>query len=468
MSITQLLSDSRRVIAVAAAVLGFGFSAAAVALLMREPFLLNLIYLGTAVSIAILLYISDLKLYFGFIWILWFLSPFVRRIIDYVVGEFNPAPFPLLAPSLASTLCLVSVLQHTRLLASAPYSGLVLLFIGSLLGFFAGLANDLGFVTVVNGFLDYIAPLCMCFHVIAFWNWYPRHREIVLSVFIVGAGAMGIYGIYQYFVLPEWDRLWMIGSEMTSIGFPYPGKLRVFSTLNSPGPFAMIMAATLIYAFARRSVVARLLSVPAYIGWLLALVRASWVGWMVGLVFCIINTLDNERSRLIRILITTLILALPIVLTTDAINNRVASRAESLQNVQDDGSFEGRMGQYRSAFRFVSESPLGRGTGAHASDSGIITVFLQLGVVGGLVYFAGFLLVVWHALRARSPHADTFARYALSVGMMMCFLMLAGGQHSGLNGMMLWSSLGLAIAGSSYGETKKPAQTPGLSVPQKM
>jgi len=245
----------------------------------------------------------------------------------------------------------------------------------------------------------------------------------------------------------------MIGSEMLSIGFPRPQELRVFSTLNSSGPYAMIMAATLIYAFAQRGIIARFVAVPAYIGWLLALVRASWIGWVMGLVFCIFNTMGSERTRLTQILIATVILALPVIITNDTIKNSVTSRAETLQDVRDDGSFQGRLGQYIHAYRLILNSPLGRGTGAHGSDSGIITVFLQLGIVGGLIYFAGFFVVAWHALSARSQHADTFARYALSVGMMMCFLMLAGGQHSGLNGVMLWSSLGLAIAGSLHGDS---------------
>jgi len=453
MGFIELISDSRRTFLFALATLGFGVSAAAVTLLLDFPYLLNLVYLGTTVLVAVLLYISNLKLYFGYTWVLWFFSPFVRRLIDYTVGEFNPAPFPLLAPSLASVLCIVSALQHTKKLGRPPYSGLVLLFIGSLFGFFAGLSENLGFVTVVNGFLDYIAPICLCFHIIAFWRLYPRHREASLAVFIYGAGAMGLYGIYQYFMLPKWDKLWMIGSEMLSIGFPRPQELRVFSTLNSSGPYAMIMAATLIYAFAQRGIIARFVAVPAYIGWLLALVRASWIGWVMGLVFCIFNTMGSERTRLTQILIATVILALPVIITNDTIKNSVTSRAETLQDVRDDGSFQGRLGQYIHAYRLILNSPLGRGTGAHGSDSGIITVFLQLGIVGGLIYFAGFFVVAWHALSARSQHADTFARYALSVGMMMCFLMLAGGQHSGLNGVMLWSSLGLAIAGSLHGDS---------------
>lgn len=455
MGFIELISDSRRTFLLAAATLGFGVSAAAVTLFVDLPFFLNLVYLGTAVSIAVLLYISNLKLYFGYTWILWLLSPFVRRVIDFTVGEFNPAPFPLLAPSLASTLALTSVLQHTRRLASPPYSGLVLLFVGSVIGLLSGLAADLGIVAVINGFLDYIAPLCLCFHIIAFWRLYPKHRDAALSVFVYGAAVMGVYGIYQYYFLPEWDKIWMIGSQMLSIGFPRPQELRVFSTLNSPGPYAMIMAAALIYAFAQRGVVTRVLSVPAYIGWLLALVRASWIGWLVGLVFCVVNTQGIERKRLTQILIATVILALPVLVTTGTVMDTVASRAQTLQDVQEDGSFEGRLGQYTHAHKFILESPLGRGTGAPASDSGIITVFLHLGIVGGIIYFTGFVIVAWHAWRARSRHADGFARYALSVGMMMCFLMLAGGQHAGLNGMMLWSSLSLAIAGSMYGETQR-------------
>ena len=450
MSITDIITDSKRSSMLAIVTTGLGLAASACALLLQEPYLLNFVYLSTTVGVAALLYISDLKLYFGFVWVLWFISPFVRRVIDFTVGEFNYAPFPLLAPSLATCLSLLSLLQFTNRLTKPPYSGLALLFIGSSVGLFSGLLSGTGVVAVINGYLEYIAPICLCFHLIAFWRIYPSHRDMALRIFVLGTIVMGAYGIYQYFVLPGWDRMWMIGSEMLSIGHPNPRQLRVFGTLNSPGPYSMVLAGTLIYAFLERSIVIRILTSLSYIAWLLTFVRASWIGWVVGIGFCIFNTRGPERSRLVYVLAITIVIALPIVMTTDAIESRVTARAGTLSNVEEDGSFQGRMGIYRQSLDNVLSNPLGRGVGAKATDSGFISIFLHLGLVGGALYYIGFAIVLRHAWQARSRNADSFSRYALSVSLMFCFVMLAGDQHVSVNGCLLWGSLGLAVSGNMY------------------
>jgi len=449
MKLLDTLSNPRQASILLIALLFFSVAASAGVVILGRPVLINAVYLGSTVSIAVILYACQPKLYFGWTWLLWFFSPFIRRVFDYLIGEYNPAPLPLLAPSLASCLCLLAMLQHADRLVRSPFNGLLLLFLGSTYGFLIALPS-VPFIAATQGYLSYIAPLALCFNVILFWKIYPQHRDVFQTVLGASVVILGTYGVYQYFYLPPWDEMWMIGAGMDSIGFPRPQEFRVFSTLNSPGPFGMVMAASLLYLFSRSSIATTLLSIPGYFGWLLAMVRASWVGWVVGIAAALLNTRGRERARLVYVLFATAVLGIPVFLATDAIETTVVARMETLQNVEDDGSFQGRLGQYQSAASAVMKSPFGGGTGSSSVDSGVVTVFLQLGVFGGLVYYFGFFLVLRAALRARSQHTDTFARYALSVGLMMTFLMLAGGQNAGLNGCFLWVSLGLSIAGSLY------------------
>lgn len=67
--------------------------------------------------------------------------------------------------------------------------------------------------------------------------------------------AVAIYGIAQFFWLFEWDRLWMIASELNSIGQPFPLELRVFGTAESPASFAAVLSASLLVSICRFRVV---------------------------------------------------------------------------------------------------------------------------------------------------------------------------------------------------------------------
>lgn len=59
------------------------------------------------------------------------------------------------------------------------------------------------------------------------------------------AVAVGTYGIAQFFLLPSWDRAWMLSSKLTSIGHAVPREVRVFAASESPGPFALFLGVTL-------------------------------------------------------------------------------------------------------------------------------------------------------------------------------------------------------------------------------
>lgn len=60
------------------------------------------------------------------------------------------------------------------------------------------------------------------------------------------AVLVAIYGIIQYLTVPPWDAFWMNNVEMNSIGIPEPLQIRVFSSMNSPGPCAIFLAMALV------------------------------------------------------------------------------------------------------------------------------------------------------------------------------------------------------------------------------
>lgn len=449
--ITGISRDARRSAAFLIALIGFAAALFAAVLIADKPFLLNFIYLGMAGLIGLWLFLTRQSYFLGFLLVLWFFSPFIRRLVDYETGFYNPSPYPLLAPLLVTGYCFLTVLMNSRRLPLTHYRGFGLAILGVLFGVGAGVAQ-LGVVTLVEAVLDWMVPLFLGFHIIANSHLYTQYKHAILNVLSVSVCLMGLYGVYQYFVMPPWDALWMTGAEMMSIGQPEPQQVRVFSTLNSPGPFGMVMAVSLLVLLGHRSALSRLASVPGYVGWMLAVVRASWVGWVFGLATAIVVTRGTLRRRLVYTTVVTAVLAVPVVMTSDAIESQVSDRMETLANVQEDGSFQGRMGQYTHLVTMVANDPLGRGIGTIYFDSGWVTAFYQLGFIGGLLYCMGLGLVLWDAWKTWRKPSDEFSRFALAAGSMYVFLMFAGSQQVGVSGTLMWLFLALVVAHGIQGE----------------
>ena len=68
-------------------------------------------------------------------------------------------------------------------------------------------------------------------------------------------------------------------------GTPEPLGIRVFSTMNSPGPFANVLLAGLLILLTNENFSARpRLRAVGYLSFLLlSLVRSAWIGWFLGL-----------------------------------------------------------------------------------------------------------------------------------------------------------------------------------------
>jgi hypothetical protein len=83
----------------------------ALCILVHAGRLLNLAFpLGTF-AVGVFLYLRYPILYLGFTWWVWFLTPWVRRLIDYQSGWTDPSPV-LLAPSLVTFVTLATFVRH--------------------------------------------------------------------------------------------------------------------------------------------------------------------------------------------------------------------------------------------------------------------------------------------------------------------------------------------------------------------
>ena len=432
--------------------------------------LLNLAYLGLTVTIGFWLYLSNPALYLGFAWWVWFLSPFVRRLIDYQIGTFTPPnqAFVLLAPFVVSGIALFDLPRFGRELRHPFFAPIALCFIAVAYGFLVGLPTVGGFPATV-ALLSWLCPLLLSFHVMAHWRQYPRYRRVVRATFIGGTLVMGVYGLIQFFVLPPWDALWMERSGMHSIGRAEPMEVRVFSTLSAPGPFATILWAGLLLVFDARSTLGTLSAVPGYIAFLLSLVRSAWGGWMVGMSALVWRFPGRLRTRLVAIMVVLGILIVPIAITGE-IAETTGARLESFSSLQDDHSLTERQTMYQQVTGEVLFNPIGMGIGSALYDSGFVTILWQLGWFGGALYLGGLLWLLYNAVfLARPAPNDQFALIVMAVAIGYFTMLLFGREMIEETGAVLWSFLALVLAAHrhhQHQQATEAALSPDASSPQ--
>lgn len=401
-------------------------------------------------------YTTRPSLYVSFALWIWFLTPFVRRVLDYQMGVHSSVSLVMLTPYLLSAYSFFTFLRYGKYLRLRSFFPFTLAMLGVLYGYVIGIIKS-GFFSPTFDLLEWMLPILFGFHLAVYWREYPALRAIVRKTFIWGVLVMGTYGLIQYVYPPAWDMFWLVQSGMTSsMGRPEAFSFRVFSTLNSTGPFAMVLMAGLLILFDGSGPLARVAAVPGYVSFLLTLVRGAWGGWALGLGFLILRLRNQLRMRLIVILGVGIVLSLPLLLYPP-IAQRVGGRVNTLSNIEQDNSLRARQGLYRSATGRALLNPIGEGLGSlgraaklsegqtNTFDSGVLAIPMTLGWPGTLLYGWGLYLLVRSLFGIREERTDQFAVVAAGIALSYIVLLLFANQMLGLKGVIVWSFISLAI-----------------------
>ncbi len=371
----------------------------------------------------------------------------------------------LLAPYLVSIIAWLTVIRYARGLKRKGNFPFILASFGVIFGFFIGAINYSIFLTLF-AFLQWIVPIGFGLHIALRWNDYCFMRDSLDRVLKWGVLLLSAYAIVQFMFLPEWDRLWMQNVDMRSIGSPEPFLVRVFSTMNSPGPYAIFLMVGLIYLFGttilgRVGSLAIILGYPAF---LMTLVRSAWGGWIVGILFSMQKLLLAQGKRL-AILFSMLgfLSACGMWLLEDGV---IVDRIASFSQISTDTSYLARAQLYAKASGDIISKPLGSGLGSfggpgHASDaevitqygafdSGVLEIPYVLGWLGGLFYIWAlawlFLQIVQGCLIRCDPYLFTYCAIVLALISQLVF----GPVHRGVSGVFLWSMMGMSMAGIKH------------------
>jgi hypothetical protein len=448
-----------------ASILGLIFMVAG-CILARQGGLLNLLYPVGVLAVGGILYVRHPALYVGFVWWVWFLSPEVRRLVDYQSG-WHPQSTVGLAPYLVVGIAMFGLMRHAPKLKVFPLLTIGMACAGLFYAFGVGVLV-VGVSAAAFDMLSWLVPVVMAFYFMLNWRYYPDFRRVTQRAFSWGLLLMGLYGIYQFINPPAWDRFWMINADMGVIGSPEPFEVRVFSTLNSPGPLAVVLAAGLLVLLSN----GRLRDWPAisagYAGLLLSVVRSVWGTIIVGALVLIAQG-GRSRLRLLITLVATALILWPL-LSFGPVADVIAERLQTLDALERDTSFMARlqtyvewapqalgqvwgmgMGSTGVATKLTNVGTTGEGyaTALGGLDLGIIAIPLTLGWPGTLLYVGGAVWLLVYALRA-VRRSDAFVMACRSIVIMMLAQFVFGNVTTGVNGMILWGFLGLAAAAQMY------------------
>jgi hypothetical protein len=443
------------------------FLSAVLFLLGAAPSALRYGYPALSLCVALFLFSRSRAHYIQFVFWLWLASPLLRRLVDYKVGFVLTNPL-LLASFLATAVSGYVLLTRIRLLnrpTALPFAcALAAIFFGT----FVGLTRY-PIMAVAQAVLNWLVPILFAFFLYAERDRYQEFKAAIERSLLFGSLAVGAYGIYQFFILPGWDKQWMIDLDAHPFGIPEPFHVRVFSTLNSPATCAAYMMTGLILLFSLKGRLKTLAAPAAFLTFLLTSSRSSWIGLLFGIAYLTLQLTSKARFRVIAGLLACIILMLAAT-QLPVIDDVVSTRLRSFTDPAKDVSYNERVSGHILGFERVLDEPMGEGMGSldtdHKTggadssigphDSTILEALYALGIPGSILYGIGLLAFTMHMLTRRSQR--THEPFAISMrAIVIAFFgqMILNSILVGPFGFILWSAIGMTLAAGESTETTR-------------
>ena len=314
---------------------------------------------------------------------------------------------------------------------------------------------------MTNGTLTamrWLTPPWIALYLCAHADILPAIRDGVQRLFRLALPAVAIYGIVQFVDIAPWDAYFMEKAPINSIGFPVPFAVRVFATMNSPGSLAAMLGTGLLLLLPATKGVRWVGIVLAIAALLLTTQRAA----LGGLVVAVSVLLAVGRNRTLRRslvgMLATAAVVIAVMLSIPGAGKKVMAVADSLTALNKDDSAQARLQQYHEVFPMLDEQMLGRGLGWSTNklyvsvgkqislDSGVIDIFVSLGLPGGALFLVILAALVFQALRIALAARNSFAVAEFGGAIFGVVQLPLGSQNTGEHGIFLYLSLGLLLA----------------------
>lgn len=397
--------------------------------------------------VGVFLYKKYPAMYLSFNWWLYFLSPFLARLVD-MRSSWDPQRTLVIAPLLVTSISVLTFLQYFPKYYRRGGYAFVLPAASVIYAVVIGLINDVPFA-VFRGMLDWLPAIFLGFHIFVNWRHYPQYRQNTQRTFLWGALVMGSYAIVQYLILPEWDRSWLIDSTMfTSAGNPAPFEVRVWSTMHAPGAYAIAIMAGLLVLLTCKGPLCIPANIIGYLSFLLTLVRSSWGSWMIGVLLYISALKPHKQMRLFVTISILLVSILPLT-AMEPFATRIGSRLQTLSDLGNDGSLNERAEITAVLLNAALAQLVGRGMSNRGVDNGFIELLLVLGWIGTITYLVGCIGLLLKI--AQIPkELDSFVNVSQAICFCMAAQIVFGVPFKGIGGVVFWVFGGLALAADEY------------------
>lgn len=422
--------------------------------------LANLAYVVLAAGCGLLFYLRDPAAYVSFSLWLWFVTPFVRRVLDMHHG-WHPASPVLIAPLAVALLSVFTVVHRLSELRGMLYAPYLLVLLAFSYGFAVGAINA-GIVPATYALTTWLAPAIFGLYVAINWRRYPEFGNAVRRTFTWALPLLAAYGVYQFVKMPRWDAQWMINADLRSIGLPRPFLARIFGTLNAPGPFAAFLCAGSLMLLPQKGRLRFLWIAVATLSLLLTRTRAAWVAFLIGLLVQQIGQPLRKLPQYAITLVAVALIAIPLA-RMPQFSALIIPRLQTFANLSQDNSFVKRYNFSEQAANSIVETAEGNGLGTtggaiklrgnqglRSLDNGFLEVFYIFGWPGGTLFFLGITGLVLQSARFRETHRDSFANAVRATSVALVSMLPIGDVFTGPTGTLLWMSAGFGIAGHAY------------------
>lgn len=418
--------------------------------------LLRLLYPACNLALAAYLYVRRSPWYVGHCLLLFCFVSLVRRLVDLQAG-WDPSNPVLLTPYLCCLLSVFSLLGYWSQPMPRYLGTLLTLFACIAYGVLLGVLNGRMFGSLVDALKWSVGPL-FAVHVLAHRDQLPELRPLVQECLVWAGTAMAVYGIWQFIRPPQWDMQWMRDVQelgLNSIGAPAPFAVRVFSTMNSPGSFGIMLIGGVVFGLRKRLPLACMTVSVMIVGIALCLYRSIWAATALAVLMCLLTPLAKVRPANVGAIVLVLLAGASAAIIPQ-LHERLSNRASTLSSLENDDSLKNRLLQYEGLTR-LDGLVLGEGLAINGAsrrldrkipvhmDGAFIEIWRAMGVVVGTVFIAclggliaGFFRPDAHAV------SDLLVERAVVVA---TFVQLPiGSVHTGELGFCAWMFLGFALA----------------------
>jgi O-antigen ligase len=415
-----------------------------------KPGLLRLVFPAATCVFGYSLYRKNESYFLSFVLWIYMLAPLLRRLVDWRT-YYQEQSYILLAPLLVTLIPAIDI--RSRLVSVSPIvrSVAMLALAGICYGFGVGLLKHPG-ADVFLACGTWTAPITLCIFAASLRE--RKDLDRVLSrTLLWGVALMAAYGIYQFAVAPPWDTYWLVNiskgaaSLDPSFGQPRPFAIRVWSTMNAPGPFATSLGVALIWLAIRKDVSSLVVMGFGYLALLLTLGRSAWLQVVLGLLVILFGCRPRPPLKgLLTLLAVLALLGLSLAQVPQFAD--IQQRFQSFSHLGRDDSANERRDMYKYMADMLLASPAGHGldttTNVHGYplDSSLVTVFYMLGWIGASCYLSSFVLTIGEIVRG-IPNISHEKVAAAAIVLSSMTQIMSGDVLFRQGGLFLWLFVGV-------------------------